>query len=243
MNCRKPVDALAFGLALCTNAAVAATRDYYIAAEDEVWDFAPSNQNLMHCHSIGGCPVPEPWTACHTFAKVRYIEYTEASSKVWWYHSRVDEAANVNAGLLGAITITKEGKARHDGSPRDVDREFVIAFMVFDELGGEEPGLMHAMNGYIFGNLKGLVMKNGERVRWHVLGMGNEVDMHSAHWHGKTLTVGRHEAARRTDVIELMPASMATADMKADNPGEWMFHCHVADHINAGMMTSYEILP
>jgi manganese oxidase len=36
---------------------------------------------------------------------------------------------------------------------------------------------------------------------------------------------------------------MVTADMHADNPGEWMFHCHIADHIAAGMMTTFQILP
>jgi len=36
---------------------------------------------------------------------------------------------------------------------------------------------------------------------------------------------------------------MITADMKADNVGEWMYHCHVADHLDAGMFTSYEIKP
>ena len=38
-------------------------------------------------------------------------------------------------------------------------------------------------------------------------------------------------------------SSMVTADMKADNAGEWMYHCHVADHIDAGMLTTYEIQP
>jgi len=324
----------------------AATRRYYIAAEDVVWDFAPSGQNLIHCHDPGGCPIPDPWTDSHKFNKVRYIEYTsgamnvkkpqpewlgvlgpiiraeegdkalihfcnntttldstggprmlgmhphgfrytkdnegahyvgvnagqhpgagaqvapgqcfdyewvadadsapaagDPSSKVWWYHSHVDEAQNTNLGLLGPIIITKKGAARKDGTPKDVDREFVTMFMIFDELDGEEPGLMHSINGYIFGNLKGLVMKNGERVRWYVLGMGNELDNHSAHWHGKTVTVGRASIARRTDVVELMPASMVTVNMNADNPGEWMYHCHVADHINAGMMTTYAITP
>ncbi|HEY3178977.1 MAG TPA: multicopper oxidase domain-containing protein [Casimicrobiaceae bacterium] len=58
---------------------------------------------------------------------------------------------------------------------------------------------------------------------------------------GKTLTVGT--PARRTDVVELLPATMITADMLADTPGEWMLHCHVADHIEAGMLTTYEITP
>lgn len=144
---------------------------------------------------------------------------------MWWYHSHVNEPAETNAGLLGPIIITKKGMARNDGSPKDVDREFVTAFVIFNELDGEEPGLMHSINGYIFGNLRELVMKEGERVRWHLLGMGNEVDLHTPHWHGKTGRVGNGPSARRTDVVELLPGSMVTVDLRADNPGEWLFHC------------------
>jgi manganese oxidase len=129
--------------------------------------------------------------------------------------------------------------ARPEGSPNDVDREFAAAFFIFNELNDREAGLMHGVNGYIFGNLRGLVMQNGERFRWYLLGMGNEVDLHSPHWHGKTVKVGQHH----TDVVELLPGSMVTADMLADNPGTWMLHCHVADHIDAGMLTTYTILP
>jgi FtsP/CotA-like multicopper oxidase with cupredoxin domain len=31
--------------------------------------------------------------------------------------------------------------------------------------------------------------------------------------------------------------------MVADNPGEWMYHCRVNDHIEAGMMGRYIINP
>jgi FtsP/CotA-like multicopper oxidase with cupredoxin domain len=44
-----------------------------------------------------------------------------------------------------------------------------------------------------------------------------------------------------TDVVELLPASMKSADMLADNPGQWMFHCHVADHITAGTTSLYRV--
>jgi FtsP/CotA-like multicopper oxidase with cupredoxin domain len=161
----------------------------------------------------------------------------DPSSLVWWYHSHVNEPQETNAGLLGPIIITRRGMARPDGSPRDVNREFVMAFVIFNELNGEEPGLMHGINGYIFGNLRGLEMNSGDKVRWYLLGMGNEVDLHTPHWHGKTVKVGFH----RTDTVELLPGSMVTADMVADNPGTWMIHCHVADHIEAGMMTTYTI--
>ena len=57
----------------------------------------------------------------------------EPSSKVWLYHSHVDEYNDVNTGLVGAMVITRRGMARRDGSPKDVDREFVTMFIIFDE--------------------------------------------------------------------------------------------------------------
>jgi FtsP/CotA-like multicopper oxidase with cupredoxin domain len=299
----------------------AATRHYYIAAEDVVWDFAPSGENLVH-----GGPIPAPYET--VWNKTRYIEYTDnsftlpkpqpawlgvlgpiiraevgdtvkvhflnrsagtygihphgfhytkrnegahylphgagaaippggtfiytwtadedsgpgpddPSSLVWWYHSHVDEPRDVNRGMVGPIVITARGKARPDGSPIDVDKEFVTDFQIFNEAEGDERGLMHSINGFIFGNVPGVTMKNGDRVRWYLMGMGNEADNHTPHWHGKTVMYNK----RRTDVIELMPASMATADMHANNPGTWMYHCHVADHLDAGMMMTYTITP
>lgn len=327
-------------LTLTACSAQAVTRNYYIAAEDTVWDYAPSGKNMVHCMGMPApCDITAPWNTSHVFNKVRFIEYTDAnfankkpqpawlgvlgpviraevgdtlkvnfcnhsntgmpygmhphgvkydkdsegaayrglngqaegagaqvapgacftytwladdgagpalgdvSSKVWWYHSHVDEPTETNAGLLGPLIITRRGMANPDGSPRDVDKEFVVSFFIMDELDGAEAGLMHSMNGYIYGNLPGLVTNVGDRVRWHLIGMGNELDLHTAHWHGETATIGFKDFARRVDVVELLPASMATADMRMDNPGEWLFHCHVADHMHAGMMATYQVLP
>jgi hypothetical protein len=161
----------------------------------------------------------------------------QLSSAVWWYHPHIDEPSETNAGLMGPIIITAKGKARANGSPKDVDREFVASFMIFDELGGRNEGQFHAINGYVFGNLPGLVMKQGEKVRWYSMGMGSERDIHTPHWHGKTVTDGK----RNADVIELLPASTSAVDMLADNPGTWLFHCQVADHMEAGMTASFTI--
>lgn len=163
----------------------------------------------------------------------------DPSSLVWWYHSHITEYQETNLGLLGPIIITRRGNARPDGSPKDVDREFITAFVIFNQAEGEERGQMHSINGYIYGNLRGLEMIEGEKVRWYLLGMGNEVDLHTAHFHGTTVLYRQG----RTDSVELLPGSMATVDMIADNPGTWMFHCHVADHIKAGMLTTYTVKP
>jgi|SRR5215831_2154193 len=161
----------------------------------------------------------------------------ELSSKVWWYHSHTAGPMEINAGLVGAIVVTAKGKAKPDGSPKDVDREFISAFQIFDELRGRDAGMFHAINGYVFGNLPGYVMKKGEKVRWYVMGIGNEKDLHTPHWHGEVVS----DLARHMDVVDLLPASTLTVDMVADNVGVWMFHCHVADHMEAGMMSTFTI--
>lgn len=187
----------------------------------------------------------------------------EPSSKGWLYHSHVTGDTESNLGLVGAIVVTDPQRARPDGTPRDVDREFATLFMIFDESGLDaaaveaaeyaglpglssnapvatwaetqqqlEQGARAAINGYVFGNLPGLQMNEGERTRWYLFALGSERDFHTAHWHGQRVL---EEGRRRTDVVELLPASMKVADMVADNPGSWLFHCHVADHMREGM--------
>jgi len=189
----------------------------------------------------------------------------DGSSVFWMYHSHVDEVADTNAGLIGPLIITARGKANRDGSPQDVDREFVTMFKVFNEnvsqylayniqTFAENPGsvnaededfeesnLMHSINGYVYGNLdvNDLTMKKGERVRWYMLSVGTEVDLHTPHWHGNTgIFMGM-----RMDMIELLPGSMKVFDMKPDDVGIWYYHCHVDDHILAGMQARYKVNP
>lgn len=198
----------------------------------------------------------------------------EPSSKVWLYHSHVQGDVEINLGLVGAIIITDPKFARPDGTPADVDREFVTLFTIFHEDAGlkgemsmgmgddDEPDKRvelqafnamtadqqqnylnslqkYAINGMTFGNLPGLDCRVGEHVRWYLMALGSESDLHSPHWHGETVVANRS----RTDVVELLPASMKVADMVADNPGSWLFHCHVAEHMMSGMYTQYRVLP
>jgi hypothetical protein len=34
---------------------------------------------------------------------------------------------------------------------------------------------------------------------------------------------------------------MVSVTMKAKNPGTWLYHCHVTDHITAGMITRWTV--
>ncbi|HNP70422.1 MAG TPA: multicopper oxidase domain-containing protein [Kouleothrix sp.] len=192
----------------------------------------------------------------------------DGSSVLWMYHSHTDEVGDSYSGLIGPMIITARGQAKPDGSPKDVDREFVTMFLVSDENQSlylqdniaehvaapntvneddeefHESNLMHSINGYVYGNLPGLRMSVGQHVRWYVIGMGTEVDLHTPHWHGNTLLMnGGASMGMRTDMVELLPGSMKILDMVPDNPGTWLFHCHVNDHITAGMMATFTVDP
>ena len=65
------------------------------------------------------------------------------------------------------------------------------------------------------------------------------VNFHTPHWHGNVVLDG----GKRTDTIFISPAQMLTVDMLPDDPGIWMFHCHVDDHMDAGMVALHEVEP
>ena len=57
----------------------------------------------------------------------------DPSSIVWLYHSHTRDDKDVESGLIGAIVVTRAGMARPDGTPNDVDREFVTVFQIVNE--------------------------------------------------------------------------------------------------------------
>ena len=199
----------------------------------------------------------------------------DPSSLVWIYHSHGNAA--VESGLIGAIIITAHGMAGPDGKPKDVDREFVSFFMIFDEntswyldhniqaytsdpkgvnkqefapvddrgifsatgTGFAAANIKSTINGYIFANGPMMTMKKGERVRWYLLTLGEGFNFHTPHWHGNVVV----DHGKRTDVLLLGPAQMETVDMVPDDPGTWLYHCHVEEHMDTGMVTMYKVEP
>jgi FtsP/CotA-like multicopper oxidase with cupredoxin domain len=105
--------------------------------------------------------------------------------------------------------------------------------------GFADTNLKYAINGFVFGNQPMMTMKKGEKVRWYLLALGDSNNFHTPHWHGNSVDFHGHH----TDVVALSPAQMETVDMIPDNSGIWLFHCHISDHMAAGMVTRYEVLP
>lgn len=186
----------------------------------------------------------------------------DPSSILWMYHSHFKETVDMNTGLIGPIIVSRKGSTKPDGTPKDVDREFVVAFATFDESISSffMMNVVHdqkyaastltspnfaktlkyfTMNGFTYGTMPKLEMKKGERVRWYLLANSNEDDVHAPHWHGQTVLA----MGMRADTLSLEPMGMMVADMIPDNPGTWLFHCHVNDHFDGGMYSVFTVTP
>ncbi|KAJ8367968.1 hypothetical protein SKAU_G00079960 [Synaphobranchus kaupii] len=180
------------------------------------------------------------------------------------YYSTADYVKDTVSGLIGPLVICRQGTLNETRQRRDVDREFALLFMVFDENESwyleeniqtymekppdpshkdefEESNKMHAINGKLYGNLNGLIMVEGEKTDWYLLGMGSEVDIHTVHFHAQSF-IYKTDHAHRADVYDLFPGTFQTVELIAENSGEWLLHCHVTDHIHAGMETTFTIL-
>ncbi|RWK02945.1 MAG: multicopper oxidase family protein [Mesorhizobium sp.] len=69
---------------------------------------------------------------------------------------------------------------------------------------------------------------------------------HPMHVHGFSLSVLSRNGSpvphrQWQDTVLLAPRDVIECAFVADNPGDWMLHCHVADHQMAGLMTVFRV--
>ena len=71
---------------------------------------------------------------------------------------------------------------------------------------------------------------------------------HPIHLHGQRfLVLSRDGVPNRNlawkDTVLVPVGSTVDILMEASNPGVWMIHCHIAEHLDAGMMGSFTVVP
>ncbi|MGV1955517.1 multicopper oxidase family protein [Agrobacterium sp. 22-214-1] len=87
-----------------------------------------------------------------------------------------------------------------------------------------------------------------QRGRSVVLELRNQTAWwHPMHLHGHSMKVlsrnGRPVPHRQwQDTVLMAPKDVVEVALVADNPGDWMLHCHVMDHQMSGMMTVLRVL-
>ncbi len=105
---------------------------------------------------------------------------------------------------------------------------------------------VHSINGKVSPMMASFVVRMGQLVELHII---NDTDeFHTMHLHGHWFALmavngrGLRGSPLHLDTLLVQPRQSLDTVFLADNPGLWMFHCHVLLHAALGMsaMISYE---
>jgi FtsP/CotA-like multicopper oxidase with cupredoxin domain len=148
-----------------------------------------------------------------------------ASAGVWPYHDHSPSMdASVAGGMYGMLSIL----GRHERAP---DREFQVVFAPM--------GAFQSIDGRAFvGNTPVFRARVGQLVQWDVMAMGSE--HHTFHVHGHRW---RAATGAPRDTETLGPAETLRVRWRENEPGTWLYHCHVESHMMAGMIGIYRVSP
>ncbi len=141
----------------------------------------------------------------------------------WPYHDHSPSMhASLDGGMYGMLSIL----GRHERAP---DREFVVALAPM--------GQFQAIDGRAFvGNTPIFTSRVGELVQWDVMAVGSE--HHTFHVHGHRWR-GPGGVPRDTQTVG--PAESFRIRWREEDPGTWLYHCHVENHMAAGMIGIYRV--
>ncbi|ODU22187.1 MAG: copper oxidase [Pseudonocardia sp. SCN 72-51] len=116
-------------------------------------------------------------------------------------------------------------------APREPDISYDL------RLAGPGDKYTWTINEKTYNPAQGLPVQEGQRVRLRYI--NNSMMFHPMHLHGHTFAVrGRSGAyTARKDTVLVAPMATVEVDFDADNPGQWLTHCHNIYHGEAGMMT------
>jgi manganese oxidase len=151
------------------------------------------------------------------------LRAVRGSIGVWPYHDHSPTMMeSIEGGMYGAISIF----GRREQRP---DREFVVFF--------EATADFQTINGRAFlGNTPVYRARKGERIQWDVLALGSE--HHTFHVHGHRW---REPDGAFRDTKTIGPADSFSFRWQEDVGGPWLYHCHVEDHMDRGMIGLYRV--
>jgi FtsP/CotA-like multicopper oxidase with cupredoxin domain len=137
------------------------------------------------------------------------------------------EAAELDGTWLRYADLVAHERARLE-PPNDVER---IDLALTGGMRMTDWGI----NGRRYGDHEPVEVEEGQ---WYSLNIVNDTTMwHPIHLHGHTPQLGRAPGGVRKDTVNILPGASAELVFQADNPGQWMLHCHNAYHLEAGMAT------
>lgn len=167
-------------------------------------------------------------------------EFTLHQEGTFFYHSHM--AMQEMMGMLGAFIMhPKQAYQPH------VDKDFAILLQEYAVLPNNSvPNSMNmefnwlTMNGKVAPATTPLIVRLGDRVRIRLINLG--MDHHPIHLHGNTFEVTGTEGGRQpqatwgpANTVLVGVAQARDIEFVANNPGDWMLHCHLPHHMMNAM--------
>ncbi len=162
--------------------------------------------------------------------------FTIHQEGTFFYHSHM--AMQELAGMLGAVIMHPRVPYRPH-----CDKDFVIHLQEYAVLANQTtPNTMMMEFNWLLLNGKAgpattpLIVRQGERVRIRFINLG--MDHHPMHVHGHTFYTTGTEGGRIPETawwpgntVLVGVAQARDIEFVADNPGDWMLHCHLPHHM------------
>jgi FtsP/CotA-like multicopper oxidase with cupredoxin domain len=160
-------------------------------------------------------------------------EATPDSVGIWPYHDHgPNHTVNTVRGLFGTVIIRPKGAPKPDVEQVLVMHSLPPEVTRFDRQ-------LQCFNGRVgAGNTPTIRARVGQDVAMHVY--GGDGAFHTFHVHGHRW---RDTSGAFVDCPTVGPNESMTARWSEDNPGRWLYHCHVFSHQDAGMAGWYVVEP
>jgi manganese oxidase len=168
-------------------------------------------------------------------------EWTFRQHGTFMYHSHHDEMTQMALGMMGMLIV----HPRTPTADQRVDRDFALLSATWKIDPGTrrpDPNEMSdfnvlTFNARAFPGTDPLVVRRGQRVRIR-LGNLSQMDHHPIHLHGHFFKVVETDGGRIPPAGQwpestvLVPVGTTrTIEFIADEPGDWLMHCHMTHHV------------
>ncbi|WP_394514432.1 multicopper oxidase family protein [Priestia aryabhattai] len=141
---------------------------------------------------------------------------------------------------LPNVDITKYGKTTN--SEFSLDTKFDVDYKMNLGTAMKDNSMVYTINNRTYPNTEPLDVKEGDLVKVTLKNTSKSAD-HPMHLHGHFFQVLSKNgnliegSPLMKDTLNVKPGEVYVVAFKADNPGNWMFHCHDLHHASAGMVT------
>lgn len=145
-----------------------------------------------------------------------------------------------SAENLPILDLTRYGQSGNNIFSLDQKFDWEYSMDLNTEM--KDGAMVYTINGKTFPNTDMLSVKKGGTVKVRLKNKSADVD-HPMHLHGHFFQVLSKNGTPLKgspvikDTLNIKPGEEYVVAFVADNPGDWMFHCHELHHASAGMVT------